>query len=266
MRGVKRKRDNEPQEVEDVVLWKSLSSPNMLGYLQCPICMEVFEDPVCISPCGHTFCKKCHDKLMPRKCPLDRKPITTTTPNLQIISLLSEVKCKCDFPECRKIMPVTQRHAHLKFCEYRRIDCPYNCGESMIAKNLDVHKGYCRSLMQRGGKVMLELLELGVKQEAYDEIFKIVDGKLYQMEMFLDTLETTDEDPIFLDDIYAEEPDPNTGKSVLCENASVVMYKIGINWHFQVYWSESLGSWLRAHKNDPVSRTPVAKCHIVKIT
>ena len=129
-----------------------------------------------------------HFLLMSFVSPLDRKPITNTTPNLQvpssrstlqsydfkyfiggvhiftvtvkIISLLSEVKCKCDFPECRKIMPETQRHAHLKFCEYRRIDCPYNCGESMIAKNLDVHKGYCRSLMQRGGKVMLVFIFL----------------------------------------------------------------------------------------------------------
>merc|ERR1719285_514614 len=163
-------------------------------------------------------------------------------------------------------MPVTQRHAHLTFCEYRRIDCPYNCGESMIAKNLDVHKEYCRSLIQRGGKLMLKLLELGVKQEAYDEILKNVDGNLNQMERFLDKLETTDEDPVFLDDLYEEEPDPNTGKSVLCESAIVVMYKLGNNWCFQVYLSEPLTQWLRVHKADPVSRTPVAKCHVVKIT
>ena len=50
-----------------------------LGHmLKCSLCLDLFEDPVSLASCGHTFCRQCAlDTLkQKRECPLDRKPCT----------------------------------------------------------------------------------------------------------------------------------------------------------------------------------------------
>ncbi|OMJ82825.1 hypothetical protein SteCoe_16358 [Stentor coeruleus] len=61
----------------------------------CPICLDVFNDPVVVRCCGNTYCEKCI-QAVGAKCPYcDIK--TEFTKNLIIKRIIdeSEVKCKC---------------------------------------------------------------------------------------------------------------------------------------------------------------------------
>lgn len=46
--------------------------------LECPICLEIFEDPVVVVGCGHIFCSKCIEKCLESKkeCPFCKKKTT----------------------------------------------------------------------------------------------------------------------------------------------------------------------------------------------
>ena len=51
-------------------------------FLKCSLCLDLFEDPVSLASCGHTFCRQCAlDTLkQKRECPLDRKPCARRGP------------------------------------------------------------------------------------------------------------------------------------------------------------------------------------------
>ncbi|CAI2368419.1 unnamed protein product [Moneuplotes crassus] len=63
--------------------------------LRCPICQEIFEDPV-VTPCDHVFCNECIKKMilikkMKSMCPNCRRPLNKR--ELQTISIFSKA-CK----------------------------------------------------------------------------------------------------------------------------------------------------------------------------
>eukprot|EP00493_Phyllostaurus_siculus_P024504 UN24844 len=65
-RNAKRKRD-EDLPLEEVILSPLFKTPSMLATLLCPVCMNVMQEPMVLSPCGHTFCKMCCGKFAPKK-------------------------------------------------------------------------------------------------------------------------------------------------------------------------------------------------------
>ena len=68
----------------------SLTDPSITDELQCPICMEVMQEPVSLRSCQHNFCRECITRVM-------------ATGGLQI---------KC--PTCRKVTSVSARRDHRK--------------------------------------------------------------------------------------------------------------------------------------------------------
>ncbi|XP_053187443.1 E3 ubiquitin-protein ligase TRIM21-like [Scomber japonicus] len=63
------------------------------GQFLCPICLDVFTDPVA-TPCGHNFCKNCITKHwdinVPSQCPLC-KEVFYTRPELRVNTLISQM-------------------------------------------------------------------------------------------------------------------------------------------------------------------------------
>jgi chromosome segregation ATPase len=52
---------------------------SMESNLCCYLCMEVFNDAISLTPCGHNFCHKCFKEHKPSKCPKCDSKISTTT-------------------------------------------------------------------------------------------------------------------------------------------------------------------------------------------
>lgn len=53
----------------------------MKSMLSCPICLDIFKDPVYVKVCSHRFCKDCIEKAIrqgkKKNCPTCRKNIGT---------------------------------------------------------------------------------------------------------------------------------------------------------------------------------------------
>ena len=62
-------------------------------HLECPVCMNFFEEPVNLS-CGHVLCKECALACKPRQCPTCRKRFNAKTLkiNYTFKSLIEQVK------------------------------------------------------------------------------------------------------------------------------------------------------------------------------
>lgn len=61
--------------------------------LACPICFEIFRDPVLLGDCGHSYCAQCVRALQsPLRCPTCRQPFTSRAvlPNFALRALLRE--------------------------------------------------------------------------------------------------------------------------------------------------------------------------------
>jgi len=141
-RNAKRKRD-EDLPLEEVILSPLFKTPSMLATLLCPVCMNVMQEPMVLSPCGHTFCKMCCGKFAPKKCPLDRRAFGSIIPNHHTKCIMAEVRCKCDFDDCKKLFSVSERADHLKKCDFRPIDCIHGCGTILLQKDFKAHDGIC---------------------------------------------------------------------------------------------------------------------------
>ena len=66
-----------------------LESGTLASYLECPICLALFTDPIDTN-CGHTFCALCavnHVKLSQR-CPLCREIINATASSFTLRTLV----------------------------------------------------------------------------------------------------------------------------------------------------------------------------------
>ena len=77
--------------------------------LVCVICHDVFDDPVSLQSCGHTFCKSCIDQVPGTACPTCRHdtglgngvfgtttpPLSRYAPNLVARGMVSELQIRC---------------------------------------------------------------------------------------------------------------------------------------------------------------------------
>ncbi|KAF4675603.1 hypothetical protein FOL47_007555 [Perkinsus chesapeaki] len=92
-------------------------SPN----LHCSVCCEVFTDPICAWPCGHTFCQECLYQWLD----------------------LRNTTC----PECRQTITRQNCHKDLmarKFLDEQDVYCPYRgCLWDGKHGDLEAHMGEC---------------------------------------------------------------------------------------------------------------------------
>ena len=57
--GKKRRRESE-----------ETAAQKRFEQLQCSICLDIFDDPISLPACGHTFCRTCISNVQSKKCPL----------------------------------------------------------------------------------------------------------------------------------------------------------------------------------------------------
>ena len=43
------------------------------GALDCPVCLQLFDDPLVIVGCGHSFCRQCLTQIRDARCPACRE-------------------------------------------------------------------------------------------------------------------------------------------------------------------------------------------------
>ena len=64
-----------------------------MNWNDCSICFEKYLNPVNLSKCQHTFCRKCIEKVHPKQCPICRKNFKKSklVPNFVLIDAIHEV-------------------------------------------------------------------------------------------------------------------------------------------------------------------------------
>ena len=106
--------------------------------LSCPVCMDIFIDPVDHSTCGVTLCLVCCDELKRtgQACPSCREPLNNVNPNRTIRKIIDKLKVVCN--ECKTKMKRGdfQRHYH-HVC---LISCPQQCDiKTLTRQDRDAH-------------------------------------------------------------------------------------------------------------------------------
>ncbi|OLL25941.1 TNF receptor-associated factor 6 [Neolecta irregularis DAH-3] len=95
-------------------------------HLVCPICRNVFVEPV-QTECGHIFCQICITTALNTSstCPVDRRPMNDEDlkPVHRVISnLLDDLEVRCINSKCGKSMKRYLLKYHLQDCEFGKID------------------------------------------------------------------------------------------------------------------------------------------------
>ncbi|XP_054616665.1 zinc finger protein RFP isoform X2 [Dunckerocampus dactyliophorus] len=89
--------------------------------LTCPICHEIFEDPVVLS-CSHSFCRRCQERCWDarlRECPVCRKKASKSShfPNLALRNICEAVQARRDMEAVEeRMMCHLHREKYKLFC------------------------------------------------------------------------------------------------------------------------------------------------------
>ena len=105
---------------------------------ECPICMELYHDPVQHAYCGGVACRQCFIDAK-WKCPGCNKKVTNSDLvriNSKITNKLDEFDVKCN--ECSTTMKYRSWSSHQKDgCE---VECPGGCGKKMKKTLIESHQ------------------------------------------------------------------------------------------------------------------------------
>ena len=104
----------------------------------CPICLDIFEDPVETPCCHNLFCEKCVEPVL--KCPICKKMLLRCVPNIPIKRLIQELSVKCRHSLCDKIVKKGFLNKHEALCEMALMKCCHSstCGE-IVRKDIKTH-------------------------------------------------------------------------------------------------------------------------------
>jgi len=128
-------------------------------HLVCPICRNVFVEPV-QTECGHIFCQMCITTALytSRTCPVDRRPMTIEDlkPVHRVISnLLDDLQVRCINSQCEKSMKRYLLKYHLQECEFGTNDnkMKHNSNEPEISMEEALNKlpldcWHCQSTLE----------------------------------------------------------------------------------------------------------------------
>ncbi|KAL8613879.1 hypothetical protein ACOMHN_032869 [Nucella lapillus] len=127
-------------------------------HLKCPVCGNIYRQPVINISCGHTFCRTCADTIS--VCPVDNAACIKEqlVVNRLVVGQVDDLKIHCQHglmdtsdgqltvnPDgCPEIIVLGQRTAHEDGCPYAMVPCPNSnlCG-LMRRSALDDHRQHC---------------------------------------------------------------------------------------------------------------------------
>ena len=106
---------------------KSLEAKSVIDIqriLECPVCYKTPDCPDEVRFCsnGHLICSECHKNILDKKCPVCRSE-DWNGKNLFVKQILSALPKMCPFQGCDVQLESKDRSNHMKFCQYRLIDC-----------------------------------------------------------------------------------------------------------------------------------------------
>lgn len=134
----------ETESSEELHTFRSSTSSNMHSSTitddrwLCPICLELFDNPVETPCCHNLFCEKCICNLS--KCPLCSRQLGRCQPNIPIRRLMDDLAIKCPHVKCRIVIRKAELAHHEAECEMALVNCRYSflCGD-IIKRDLEKH-------------------------------------------------------------------------------------------------------------------------------
>ncbi|KAI9594626.1 WD40-repeat-containing domain protein [Syncephalis fuscata] len=118
----------------------------------CPVCQDVYTDPVITRSCNHSFCSACIFQSLEREslCPLCRSFVHSEDlhPNLVLSSLVGELMVYCTYRDhgCSQLERKDDIAAHVLQCEYTPMVCDHaalGCTYTGIARSMPDHLKHC---------------------------------------------------------------------------------------------------------------------------
>lgn len=140
-------------ETEPILLVNKLT-PHFL----CPVCGQLYRNPVINIKCGHTFCKNCASGCS--QCPVDNEPCDASQliVNRLVVGQIDELLIYCKYgirkengiyvvdpTGCQEQIAIGNRHQHENECSFIPNPCPNdveNCG-TFRSSELDHHLQVC---------------------------------------------------------------------------------------------------------------------------
>jgi uncharacterized protein (UPF0212 family) len=102
-----------------------------MASLYCPICQELFTQPVLTQACGHSFCSNCIRQALTidAHCPMCRKQASSShlLPNLILNTIIRELKVYCPNRQygCQEMPSLESVDRHVKDCGWVPTECLY---------------------------------------------------------------------------------------------------------------------------------------------
>jgi WD40 repeat protein len=134
--------------------------------LKCPVCFDLFKEPIITKDCSHSFCKICFEKSLVTKasCPTCRAPafLESVHPNRIVSGIIEQLHVHCKYglkhnssgdwvvatgpSACPAVVKRNMRKEHEKNCAFAVSSCPHfsrGCPVSGIAAEIEAHLKVC---------------------------------------------------------------------------------------------------------------------------
>ncbi|XP_062615981.1 E3 ubiquitin-protein ligase TRAF7-like isoform X1 [Saccostrea cucullata] len=143
-----------PEDDAEPILLVNKLTPHFL----CPVCEQLYKNPVINIKCGHTFCKRCASGCS--RCPVDNEPCDASQLilNRLVVGQIDELLIYCKYgirkqngtwvhdpTGCQEQIIIGNRHEHEDQCTFAPKPCPndvQNCG-TFRASELEQHLQTC---------------------------------------------------------------------------------------------------------------------------
>ncbi|XP_041376472.1 E3 ubiquitin-protein ligase TRAF7-like isoform X2 [Gigantopelta aegis] len=135
---------------------KLTEEPNT--HLKCPVCLNLYSDPVINVRCGHTFCRKC--AFATTKCPVDNTHCDTSqlVINRLVVGQIEDLLIHCQYglkkndgewildPNgCQEVIELGKRQEHEGSCGFADVSCPNsNLCRGIKKHNVENHLKNCQ--------------------------------------------------------------------------------------------------------------------------
>jgi len=111
-------------DMEDIDLG-SVATSEVLGLLECPVCLDHITPPVKQCVKGHLVCIDCFPRL--HHCPTCRSAMCDER-NLAMeqVSRLLKYPCRYHPMGCKEAFPLSKKAEHERDCEFLQLKCPFH--------------------------------------------------------------------------------------------------------------------------------------------